>query len=136
MLDEDGLVDDLDFIEAKYRTDPPLDIAVAAHDQLAADRESGYATTINFIAHRLHELDIDMYRSFMEFLADREVKDASGTVVVCFDGDNWKDGIVDNLNDLAEHLPQLWLRLFSIEEAIDLIDAVCDGLLWEALDDD
>jgi hypothetical protein len=136
LFDEDGSIDDLEFIESKYRTDPPFNIAVMAHDQLSADRDDGYATTINFIAHRLHELDLDKYRAFMEFLADRNVKDTTNTVVLCFDGDNWDDEIASNLDDVPEHLPDLWLRLFPVEEAIDLIDSVYDELLWQAIDDD
>lgn len=48
VLDDDGGIDDLEFIESKYRTAPHLDLAVEAHDQLAADRDGGYATTLNF----------------------------------------------------------------------------------------
>jgi len=69
-------------------------------------------------------------------LADGSVKDATNTVVLCFDGDNWDDQIANNLDDVPEHLPELWLRLFSVEEAIDLIDAVYDELFWQAIDDD
>lgn len=136
LFGEDGSIDDLDFIESKYRTSPELDLAVQAHDQLAEDRASGYATTINFIAHRLHEIDVDQYDSFMRFLSDRSVKDTTATVVLCFDSDNWRTQIADNLDTVLEHLPELWLRIFPTVEAIDLIDSVYERLTWEVVDDD
>ena len=68
MADESAGIEDLEFVEVKYRTSPPADVAVGAHDQLADDRESGYATTINFLANRLSESDPELYREFITFL--------------------------------------------------------------------
>lgn len=136
VFDDDEELDDLEFVEVKYRKDPDLDLAVAAHDQLSDDRDRGYATTVNFLAHRLSETDPEMYESFLSFLASRGTKDSRHTVVLAFDEDNWTDEVAANLDDLPEHLPELWLRLFPLERSNLLIEEVYAGLLWIVIDDD
>lgn len=136
VVDDDESVDDLEFIESKYRTDPDMDLAVDAHEQLASDRDDGYATTINFLANRLREMNADLYEAFIEFLRQRNVKDSRHTVALTFDDDNWEDEIADNLDDLPEHLPELWLRLFPLPEVVQLIEEVYAELLWDVIADD
>lgn len=135
-LADDGTLVDLDFIESKYRTNPASDIAVEAHEQLAHDRDEGYATTLNFLAHRLKELDLRLYHEFLRFLHGRGAKDSRNTVVVLADTANWKDIIVSNLNDLPDHLPRLQLRCFKVPDASQLIDAVYDQLSWMPVEDE
>lgn len=135
-LADDDSIDDLEFIESKYRTDPHVDLAVDAHEQLATDREGGYATTINFLANRLREIDAELYEAFIEFLRHSDVKDSRHTIVLAFDQVNWDDEIVVDLDDLPEHLPELWLRVFPLEDAIQLIEDVYAKLVWDVFDDE
>jgi hypothetical protein len=135
-FDDGDSIDDLEFIESKYRTIPHVDLAVDAHEQLAADREGGYATTLNFLANRLRETDADLYGAFMEFLRRRDVRDSRHTVVLAFERENWDDEIVANLDDLPEHLPELFLRVFPLEDAVQLIEDVYAKLVWDVLDDE
>ncbi len=136
VLDEEtDEIDDLEFIEVKYRTVPGHDLAVDAHDQLALDRDRGYATTIKFLASRLHETNPELYEAFIRFLGKRDVKDSWHTVALSYDASNWSDSIAENLDDLESHLPELWLRLFPFDKAIDLIEEVYGELLWDVLDD-
>lgn len=128
-------IDELEFIEVKYRTAPAVDLAVDAHDQLALDRDRGFATTIKFLASRLYELDPDLYDAFLRFLGERDVKDCWHTVVLSFDAANWTEAIVENLDDLDDHLPELWLRLFPFDAAEHLIEEVYAQLLWDVFDD-
>lgn len=135
-FDDDEAIEDLEFIESKYRTVPAVDLAVDAHEQLAADREDGYATTINFLANRLREIDPAMYERFIDFLRGRDVKDSRHTVALTFDQANWRDEIAENLEDLPEHLPELWVRVFPLERSVDLIEEVYAALIWDVLDDE
>jgi hypothetical protein len=136
VLSEDGGIDDLEFIESKYRTQPALDTAVDAHEQLADDREAGYATTLNFMASRLHELDGDLYHLFIEFLGDRGTREARHTVALCFEQSAWDERILERLDELDEHLPVLWVRKFPIDGAVALINDVYERLKWDVIDDD
>lgn len=136
VLDDSNAIDDLEFVESKYRTNPALDIAVEAHEQLSTDRELGYGTTLNFIAHRLRDTKSSLYDAFMSFLASRGVKDCAHTVALAFDSTNWDDEIAANLDDLPEHLPALHLRLFSLESAADLIEDVYAAMAWDVIDDE
>ncbi len=136
VVDDGGDLDDLEFIEVKYRTEPGADIAVHAHDQLSADRETGYATTIKFLASRLSESDPGLYEAFLAYLRNRDVKQSWHTVVLSFDAAKWDDIIAEYLEDLDVHLPELWLRLFPFEDAVDLIEEVYAGLLWDVFADD
>jgi hypothetical protein len=136
VMSEAGEVDDLEFIESKYRTTPPLDIAVDAHEQLAGDRDTGYATTINFMAHRLRELDHGLYELFIEFLGDRGIREARHTVALCFDQSAWDERILERLDELEEHLPVLWVRRFSFDDAADLVNDVYEHLKWDVIGDD
>jgi Cap4 SAVED domain len=137
VLDREGAtIDDLEFIESKYRTDPARDLAVEAHEQLGANREGGYATTINFIAHRLRELDATLYSEFIDFLSSRDVKECAHAVVLTYDAENWDDEIAVSLDSLPSHLPELQLRLFPLERAIDLIEETYAALLWDVIADE
>lgn len=136
VVDEDGAIVDLEFIESKYRTKPGQDIAVEAHEQLANDRSRGYATTIHFLASRLNELDPVLYADFLRFLSLRTLPGSRHTVVITCDEKNWREDIAENLNDLSSHLPELWLRVFRLDSAGDLVDAVYSALLWDPVDDD
>ena len=44
--------------------------------------------------------------------------------------------IADNLDELEEHLPELWLRLLPFENAVALIDEVYTELLWDVIEGD
>jgi hypothetical protein len=136
VMSEAGVVDDLEFIESKYRTTPSLDIAVDAHEQLAEDRDTGYATTINFMAHRLRELDPELYELFIDFLRDRGIREARHTVALCFDQSAWDERILERLDELDEHLPVLWVRKFPLDDAVALIDDVYARLKWDVIDHD
>lgn len=136
MADESDGIEDLEFVEVKYRTSPRADIAVIAHDQLADDRESGYATTIKFLANRLSESDRELYEHFLIFLSDRDVKESWHTVALSFEATNWSEVIADNLDELEEHLPGLWLRILPFENAVALINETYDELLWDVIDSD
>ena len=136
VLSDDGEIDDLEFIESKYRTKPGLDIAVEAHEQLTDDRNAGYATTINFIAHRLHDLDPELYELFIDFLRARGTRDARHTVALCFDESEWDERILERLGELDEHLPTLWVRTFPLDEAVALIEEVYERLKWDVVEDD
>lgn len=136
VLSDDGEIDDFEFIESKYRTTPGLDIAVEAHEQLTDDRNAGYATTINFIAHRLRELDVELYQLFIDFLQARGARDARHTVALCFDESGWDERVLERLGELDEHLPTLWVRKFPLDEAVALIDEVYERLKWDVVDDD
>lgn len=136
MADESAGIEDLEFVEVKYRTNPPADIAVDAHDQLADDRESGYATTIKFLANRLKETDRELYGDFLTFLRERDVKDSWHTVALSFEATTWSDVIADNLDELEKHLPELWLRIMPFENAVALIDEIYDELLWDVIEGD
>ena len=136
MAEESDGIEDLEFVEVKYRTSPPADIAVDAHDQLADDRESGYATTIKFLANRLSESDPELYGDFLTFLGERDVKDSWHTVALSFEATNWSEVIAENLDELGEHLPELWLRILPFENAVALIDEVYAELLWDVIEGD
>jgi hypothetical protein len=129
-------MEDLVFVESNSRPYPDLDIAVDAHEELGADRDEGYATTINFLAHRLRELDEDLYERFIDFLADRSVKDSRHTVALTYDEMHWEDEISANLHDLPDLLPELWLRRIPLEEAAQLVEDVYATLLWDVIEDD
>ena len=136
MAEESAGIEDLEFVEVKYRTSPSADIAVDAHAQLADDRESGYATTIKFLANRLSESDPELYGDFLTFLSERDVKDSWHTVALSFEATKWSGEIADNLDELEEHLPDLWLRIFPFENAVALIDEIYTELLWDVVEDD
>jgi len=136
VTDESDKIKALEFVEVKYRTRPSSDIAVTAHEQLAAARELDFATTINFLANRLKESDSVLYKTFMAFLREREVQDSRHTVVLSLEASNWSDAIAENLDDLDEHLPKLKFRIFPFENSVTLIDEIYDKVLLDATEDD
>jgi len=136
MAGESAGIEDLEFVEVKYRTSPPADIAVVAHNQLADDRESGYATTIKFLANRLRESEPELYEDFLTFLRERDVKDSRHTVALSFEATKWSDVIAENLDELEEHLPGLRLRILPFENAVALIDDVYAELVWDVIEGD
>lgn len=136
VVDDDEEVTDLEFVEVKYRTNPSRDIAIDAHDQLARDRDDGFATTVNFLAHRLRETDAALYESFLAFLASSGTSDCRHTVVLAFEEANWDDDIAEELDDLPEHLPELWLRVFPLDTCGQLVEEVYAELMWDVFDDD
>ena len=124
VLNDRGEIDTLDFIESKYRASPPLNVAVDAHDQIAADRLNGYGTTLSFIANRLNEQASHLYGPFMRFLEDRGVQDTMTTVGLSFDETRWDEAVATRLDELPNLLRRLRLRLFFLRKADELIDAV------------
>lgn len=128
ILDDSDNIINLDFIESKYRSDPPSDIAVDAYYQILSDRIERYPTTLNFIAHRLSELNPSLYASFIRFLEDRDVTKTYATVSLSFDEHNWKESIVTQLDDLPELIQDLQLRLFFLVSANELVDDVYDRM--------
>ena len=124
VLDDAGEISTLDFIESKYRSNPRSDLAVNAHDQIAADRDDGYATTLNFLANRLHEYDKQLYRSFMRYLAADRLQDTRTTISLSFDEEHWDERVARKLDDIPTLLPNLRLRLFFLLDANNLIDEV------------
>ncbi len=131
---DDGEISCLEFIESKYRTKPHRTIAATAHEQLRLDRQSGFATTVKFVAARLSELDPDLYQSFLRYLRSREDMETRHTVVITCDLANWSTSVADELEDVAEHLPDLWLRVFMLEDSNGLIDDAYAVLGWEPVD--
>ncbi len=136
VTDESDTIKALEFVEVKYRARPSANIAVAAHKQLTDARKSAYATTINFVAHRLKESDPVLYKTFMAFLGERETWDDRHTVVLSLEASNWSDTIAVNLDDLDEHLPKLKFRIFPFENSVTLIDEIYDKVLLDATEDD
>ena len=136
VLDDGGEIDMLDFIESKYRATPSPNLAVDAHDQIAADRRDGYGTTLSFVANRLHEQDSPLYEPFMRYLADRGVRDSMTTVGLSFDEMRWNETVVTRLDDLPDILRRLRLRLFFLKNANELIEAVYERVLGRVLEDD
>ncbi len=134
--DGDGEVLGLTFLESKYRKDPPRDLAIVAHDQLAADRERSFATTLNFMANRLAELNEPLYASFIRYIGSGEARqDSYGVALIC-DRARWSDEIIHDLAGESELLEPLLLRVAQFDELTQLVDAVYEALAWKALDDD
>ncbi len=136
LTDDSARIEDLEFVEVKYRTSPSSQIAVDAHAQLADDRKLGYATTIKFLANRLSESDPKLYRDFLIFLSQRDVKESKYTVALSFEATNWSDRIAENLDEVEEHLPGLRLRIFPFENAVALIADIYKKLSWDVSEDD
>lgn len=125
----------LEFIEVKYRTRPERDLAVEAHEQLASDRDRGYATTLSFMVRRLHEINRALYTATLAYLKAKDVRDSCHTIALAFDVDNWRDVVAEKLNDLEKHLPDLRLRLFPFADAANLIEDVYGALELGESDD-
>lgn len=137
-INDDRTINHLEFIESKFRSAPSADIACEAHEQLADDRNASYATTVNFLAHRLSEVDGEVYSEFIAFLKDRNIKDSYHTVAITIDATNHKQmsGIADNLNNLPTLLSKLRLRFFTLPMVVQLIDDVYEALTWDVVEDD
>jgi hypothetical protein len=133
LLSDNGSIDELEFIESKFRAHPRRNIAVEAHDQLAAERVDGYATTIAFIASRLRETNPTLYGRFLEFLKARDRRESLHTVALTYDSEFWDENVIDDLNDLDDHLPELWLRLFPLDQAGGLVEDVYAKLHWDVV---
>ena len=136
VLNDGGEIDTLDFIESKYRACPSPNLAVDAHDQIAADRHNGYGTTLSFIANRLCEQDSPLYKPFMRYLSDRGVQDTMTTVGLSFDETRWDEAVATRLDDLPNLLRRLRLRLFFLKDANELIDAVHTRVLGQVAEND
>ncbi len=135
MADDSARIEDLEFVEVKYRTRPSSGIAVDAHAQLADYHKSGYATTINFLTHRLQETDSYLYKLFLNFLKQQSVKECRHTAVLAFEATNWSEKIAENLDEVEEHLQGLRLRILPFENAVALIDEVYTKLCWDVSED-
>ena len=96
----------------------------------------GTPRPLSFLANRLSESDPELYGDFLTFLSERDVKDSWHTVALSFEATNWSGEIADNLDELEEHLPDLWLRIFPFENAVSLIDETYAELLWDVIEDD
>ncbi len=130
-LGDDGDLLGLHFCESKYRTKPGRGIMVEAIDQLDGDREREFATTINFLAHRLRETDTELYGRFLSYLRLRsERTDSFGVCLTC-DETASTDGPVEAAADLPEVAEPLMLRVVPLPDTIALIDAVCARLNYE-----
>ncbi len=136
VIGESGSIDGIEFVEVKYRTRPSTDIAVTAHEQLTEARKLDFATTINFLAHRLQESDPDLYGTYMAFLRKRDARDNLHTIALCLEATNWSNAIAENLDELAEHLPELKFRILPFESAVTLIDEIYAELGWSVTEDD
>ena len=102
VIDDDYAVINLNFIEAKYRNHPSSGLAVEAYQQIIDDRAQGYPTTLNFIAHRLSEIDPILFASFLRFLEVRQIVETFATVSLSFDAAHWKEATADQLDDLPD----------------------------------
>ena len=129
IVDHNDNIVNLDFIESKYRGNPPSGLAVDAYYQILDDRAERYVTTLNFIAHRLSELDSSLYASFLRFLEDRDIAETYTTVSLSFDKRNWKESIATQLDDVTDLIPDVQLRLFFLTRATELVDDVYSRML-------
>ena len=133
---EEGNVTSLQFTESKYRTKPEKAILVEAIDQLEADRQKKFATTINFLAHRLHEISHPLYTEFMAYLAARRRRDDTYGVCLTCDAENWTGAPLEEAAELPELLQPLLVRVVTLDDPNDLIDQVCAKLELELIPDD
>ena len=133
---EEGDVSGLQFTESKYRTKPEKAILVKAIDQLEADRQKKFATTLNFLAHRLHETIHPLYTEFMRYLTARGRRDDSYGVCLTCDTEQWTGAPLEEAAELPDLLQPLLVRVVTLDDPNDLIDQVCAKLELELIPDD
>lgn len=131
-----GEIEYLHFCESKFRSNPRTGAIVEAIEQLDRYRYEKFATTINFIAHRLHETDAQLYSQFMRYLMSRTARtDTYGVCLTC-DSVQWNEAVLEAVLELDDLLQPLLIRIITIDDSNDLVDQVCDMLELDLIEDD
>ena len=132
-INDNGGIKSLHLTESKYRSSPNAGILVEAIEQLEADRRDKFATTVNFLAQRLHETNLDLYERFMTYLKSRKRRaDTYGVCLTC-DSTQWSESSLQNVIQLPDVLRPLLVRVITMKEPNHLIDQVCDKLELELI---
>ena len=123
-INEEREITGLHLAESKYREKPGRSVLVEAIDQLEADRTRKFATTINFLAHRLREDGSPLYQEFIDYLTDTGERNDTYSVCLTCDTEEWNGIPLEEAAALGETLKPLLIRVVTIEDANDLIDSI------------
>jgi hypothetical protein len=134
-LRDDGSVEDLHFLECKLRTFRDLTAGVEAHNQLLNDRLAGYADTLMFLADRLHETNPVLLEAFEMYLGERDrAERGSYGVMLVWDSDRWDEDVLARVDEIAERLTPLHVRIALAFELATLIERVYDSIGVQVVD--
>jgi len=134
---EDGGIEELHFLECKLSTIRKLTRGVEAHDQLAEDRDQGYADTLLFIGERLGETNRGLFEAFLAYLAGRDRKER-GTygIALVWDREVWDDETVVRVSEIDGLLEPLHVRVLQAGGLRALVEAVYQAVDLDVIDDD
>jgi Cap4 SAVED domain len=138
LVDEDGEIQDVCFVEAKLRTGADSAFAAMGYRQLRDDYAKRLPDILRFTAERLHESVDGLFDPFMAYLARRD--DAGIDTFRLFlvqDVDAWSETTLENLNDEPVELDELTVHVVLLASLADLTDALFAGIgVTSVIDDD
>jgi hypothetical protein len=137
VLSEDGEIQRLVFAECKLRTTSDVRAATAAHAQLVADREIGFADILAFILKRFHEQRHPLLDPLRRYLRRRDISDRGDyQVALIWDGAQWGEAVIDRLDPLPDLLDPLTVRVTLCMTLADLVDEVFNEAGMDIVEDE
>ena len=137
LVDEDGEIRDVCFVEAKLRTGADTAFAAMGYRQLRDDYAKRLPDVLRFTGERLYENVDGLFDPFMAYLARRD--DAGGDTFRLFlvqDVDAWSETTLENLDDEPVELDALTVHVVLLASLADLTAALFAGIGVTSVIDD
>jgi len=139
---KDGTISEVCFVESKTRTSSDRYSCLAAVEgctQLNKDYQNSFSEIISFVLHRLYEKKDPMYRSFLNYLRDRNdlASIEEFRLGLIWDHAKWNEKVLENLENDEVNVPRLIVHRVRIKDLALLIEDLYRSLgVREIIDDD
>lgn len=134
-----GRLDEVCFVECKYRTTAATGAAAEAYGQLMRDAEAEIPTMVRFVADRMRETNHAASDLFEDYMFSREdMKNVEKfCIFLVWDKDRWTDTTLENLESSITNLTQrIHVERVVIQELRKLTRSVFLSIGVKEIDED
>jgi len=136
--DTAGEIEELCFVESKFRSTTAHGTAVQAYEQLKSDTNQRVPDMLRFVAERLHEREDALSGAVLRYMNDRSGRDERDSFRICltWERSSWSERVLDDLQDNDVELDPLGVHAVLIDDLVSLTDELLHSVGIENIDDD
>ena len=131
-----GELEEVAFVESKFRASPDTNVAVEGALQLKEDADNKIPEVLPFIARILRERDDPLTDLFESYMFGRDLGLESYLLMILYERAIWSEVILVNLEDENVELDPFQVYVCKINELKELADSTFSKLDLEVIGDD
>ena len=131
-----GTLQEVVFVESKFRASVDMAVATTAAKQLKQDADNASPDILTFVARQLRETKNPLADIFEAYFFSRIVGLEKYIIMIVHEKANWTEGILSNLEDEDLQLEPLHTYVAKVTDLKELTDAAFSQLGVEVSEDD